>query len=274
MIHRSALTVLTFQVISSSPRQSSHQFATKPSLNFKSAVSMTPTRFLLALLASLRGLPVRFSATSVLALALAGVAVLVALRRPRRVAGGPSTPAGGRRGRGLAGVRRVTIGADVRGCDCGGPIFERADGGGRLSVPAAAVGYLKRFAKIAELYFIVWVDSDGGEGEVRNALREAGVFSAGMDERKVVFCETEGGRVSVVRQLEPQLHIDGREGVVVALQRFIKYVAVVGEDVRAEGGATGANVLRYKGLDGFWGGQAAEAAVAEAASTGVQDRSR
>lgn len=245
---------------------------------------MTPTRFLLALLASLRGLPARLSATSVLALALAGVAVLVALRRPRRVAGGPTggggvaggptASAGGRRGRGLAGVRRVTIGADARGCDCGGPIFERADGRGRLSVRAAAVGYLKRFAKVADLYFIVWVESDGGEGEVRDALREAGVFGAGLDERKVVFCETEGGRVSVVRQLEPQLHIDGREGVVVALQRFIKYVAVVGGDVRAEGGATGANVLRYKGLDGFWGGQAAEAAVAQAASTGMQDRSR
>jgi hypothetical protein len=221
-------------------------------------------RALLSLLGHLRGAAARLPVASLVALALAGVAVVVTLRRtrPRRLAGGGGGGGGGRDGarpRGLAGVRSVTIGADVaaRGAgggngDHAGPLFERVDGG-VLAVRLAALPYLKRFAKMCDMYVIARVAEDGVEDEVRGALRDAGVFEAGMDERKVLFCETIDGRVSVVRQLEPHLHIDPRADIVISLQRFIRFVAVVAPGASAvTDGPTGANVLMYDCLESFW----------------------
>jgi hypothetical protein len=103
------------------------------------------------------------------------------------------------------------------------------------------------------LYVVSRVRDDAMEGEVRTALREAGVFAAGMDERKVLFCETADGRVSVVRQLEPHLHIDRRADIVTSLQRFIKFVAIVAPGAAAAAGApTGSNVLKFDTLESFW----------------------
>jgi hypothetical protein len=115
------------------------------------------------------------------------------------------------------------------------------------------VPYVRRFAKMCDLYVVSRVRDDAMEGEVRTALREAGVFAAGMDERKVLFCETADGRVSVVRQLEPHLHIDRRADIVTSLQRFIKFVAIVAPGAAAAAGApTGSNVLKFDTLESFW----------------------
>lgn len=118
-----------------------------------------------------------------------------------------------------------------------------------------------------DLYIIARVTSDEMETSVRKALRNAGAFEAGVDERKVLFCETQQGRVSMVRQIEPHLHIDNSTAVASALQRYIKFIALVGahtvkldepspqagssSQVSADTNANAVNVLRYKSLEEF-----------------------
>lgn len=68
------------------------------------------------------------------------------------------------------------------------------------------------------------VSSDVGEAVVRGALEAAGVI--GLNSRQVpphrlILCETLGGKVAIVRQIEPELHIDGDHLTVNELQRFI-----------------------------------------------------
>jgi len=124
-----------------------------------------------------------------------------------------------RRPTGLTGVNRVTIGVEL--------------GRGLISSSGVAIhpenlAALRKFATLFELYVIVRVhgtDSDDCENRVSGAFAKAGV--SGFDARKLLFCDTTEGRVSMVREIDPDLHIDEVESVVANLQRFIRHVACV-----------------------------------------------
>ncbi|KAL6529550.1 hypothetical protein OROGR_015173 [Orobanche gracilis] len=67
-------------------------------------------------------------------------------------------------------------------------------------------------------------DTSHGGKKVLMALEDAGVFtSSGLAKDKVLFCSTENGPTSFVRQLEPDWHIDSNTEIVAQLARFIKY---------------------------------------------------
>ncbi|KAK3404522.1 hypothetical protein EUGRSUZ_K00825 [Eucalyptus grandis] len=56
---------------------------------------------------------------------------------------------------------------------------------------------------------------DESEKKILQALEYAGVFtSGGLIKEKVLFCSTENGRSSFVRQLEPDWHIDTNPEVI------------------------------------------------------------
>nr|XP_029144295.1 peroxisome biogenesis protein 22 isoform X2 [Arachis hypogaea] len=83
------------------------------------------------------------------------------------------------------------------------------------------------------------------------ALEEAGVFtSGGLVKDKVLFCSTENGRSSFVRQLEPDWHIDTNPEIINQLARFIKYQLHVSPS-RTE--RTAANVFSAPSLEQFFG---------------------
>ncbi|KAG4967613.1 hypothetical protein JHK87_033264 [Glycine soja] len=55
-------------------------------------------------------------------------------------------------------------------------------------------------------------------------LEDVEIFtSGGLVKDKVLFCSTENGRSSFVRQLEPDWHIDSNPEIISQLARFIKY---------------------------------------------------
>lgn len=152
-------------------------------------------------------------------------------RRPRAAAGAGM----------LAGVQRVTIG--VEGA-ANGALFD-----GDLVLREEAAGALRAFARQFDVYVLVRVGSDEGEAAVRKAFA---VLEGALDERKVLFCSTVDGRVSMARQIEPQLHVDETSAVVHALQRFIKYVALVDGKESGSAAPSGSNVLRYSSLGQFF----------------------
>ena len=81
----------------------------------------------------------------------------------------------------------------------------------------AAVPILRELANNASVYLMTHVIDDVGEATVRGALEDAGLIghNAGqIKPHRVLFCSTLEGKVSIVRQLEPDLHIDGHSTTV------------------------------------------------------------
>ncbi|XP_059449385.1 peroxisome biogenesis protein 22 isoform X2 [Corylus avellana] len=93
--------------------------------------------------------------------------------------------------------------------------------------------------------------SEGRKRKVLQALEDAGVFtSGGLVKDKVLFCSTENGRTSFVRQLEPDWHIDSNPEIVTQLARFIKYQLHI-SPTRPE--RTAPNVFSAPSLEQFFG---------------------
>lgn len=208
-----------------------------------------------ALAAIARRLAGRLSAGHVLAAAVTLAALLYSWRqrvtvdsltsRRRRRRRATTRTSGGSSGGVLAGVQRVTIGAEASGS----ALFEVGESG--LVMRSDVAETLRTFATQFDVYVVIRVESDEVEKAVRAAIRQAKLHDdGGLDERKILFCETVDGRVSIARQIEPQLHIDEAEHVVRALQRFIKYVALVSEE--SSGAPAASNMLKYSSLAQFF----------------------
>jgi len=121
----------------------------------------------------------------------------------------------------------------------------------QVTVKSSVLEALLEITKFCDLYLMERVLDDESEKRVLVALEEAGVFtSGGLVKDKVLFCSTENGRSSFVRQLEPDWHIDTNPEVVFQLARFIKYQLHVSPH-KAE--RTAGNVFSAPALELFFG---------------------
>lgn len=204
-----------------------------------SLVTAFSGRMLTLLRNSFQNIAARLGTGAVVTAAITAAAVILAFRgrrgrgtRQRR----RTARRGSRKTNGLAGVKRVTLGMEV-----GGGVL---DDTGNLRDDIVSV--LKKFAGLFELYVVVRVDNDEAEDRISASFRNAEV--TGFDIRKLVFCDTVDGRVSIVRQIEPHLHIDEAESVVTKLQRFIKHVAIVSETAKSAPSSSNSTILKYTSL--------------------------
>lgn len=121
----------------------------------------------------------------------------------------------------------------------------------QATVRSSVLELLLEITKFCDLYLMERVLDDESEKKVLLALEDAGVFtSGGLVKDKVLFCSTENGRSSFVRQLEPDWHIDTNPEIVSQLARFIKYQLHV-SPVRPEKMAS--NVFSSPSLEQFFG---------------------
>ncbi|KNA07171.1 hypothetical protein SOVF_174360 [Spinacia oleracea] len=94
----------------------------------------------------------------------------------------------------------------------------------KATVKSSVLEVLLEITKFCDLYLMERVLDDESEKRVLLALGEAGILaSGGLIKDKVLFCSTEIGRTSFVRQLEPDWHIDSNSEITSQLARFIKY---------------------------------------------------
>ncbi|KFM27006.1 Peroxisome biogenesis protein 22 [Auxenochlorella protothecoides] len=79
------------------------------------------------------------------------------------------------------------------------------------SVMPSMIPLVLELARRVNLYALAHVASDVGEATVRGALEHAGLLGPNhgqLPPHRLLFCGTREGKASMVRQLEPQLHID------------------------------------------------------------------
>ncbi|MBA0862546.1 hypothetical protein Goshw_009985 [Gossypium schwendimanii] len=85
----------------------------------------------------------------------------------------------------------------------------------KATVRPSVLDVLLEITKFCDLYLMERVIDDESEKNVLLALENAGIFtSGGLVKDKVLFCSTENGRTSFVRQLEPDWHIDTNPEIV------------------------------------------------------------
>ncbi|GAB4859469.1 peroxisome assembly protein 22 [Ancistrocladus abbreviatus] len=121
----------------------------------------------------------------------------------------------------------------------------------QATVRSSVLEVLLEITKYCDLYLMERVVDDESEKRVLLALGDAGIFtSGGLIKDKVLFCSTENGRMSFVRQLEPDWHIDTNPEIISQLARFIKYQLHISPS-RPE--RTAANVFSASSLEQFFG---------------------
>ncbi|KAL6782272.1 hypothetical protein ACKKBG_A06185 [Auxenochlorella protothecoides x Auxenochlorella symbiontica] len=109
------------------------------------------------------------------------------------------------------------------------------------SVMPSMIPLVLELARRVNLYALAHVASDVGEATVRGALEHAGLLGPNhgqLPPHRLLFCGTREGKASMVRQLEPQLHIDADAETVRQLQRFVPSLVLVG----GKGVVAGGNV--------------------------------
>ncbi|KAG2246970.1 hypothetical protein Bca52824_086598 [Brassica carinata] len=121
----------------------------------------------------------------------------------------------------------------------------------QATVRPSVVEVLLEITKCCDLYLMERVLDDESEARVLQALETAGVFtSGGLVKDKVLFCSTEVGRTSFVRQLEPDWHIDTNPEISTQLARFIKFQLQVSA---AKPERTAPNVFTSQSIEQFFG---------------------
>lgn len=118
-------------------------------------------------------------------------------------------------------------------------------------VRPGVVDVLLKLAQACDLYLLTRVLDDESEGNVLAALEAVGLFSiGGLNRNKVLFCSTEAGRTSFVRQLEPEWHVDTSLETISQLARFIQselHVTPTGSSCEAH------NVVASESLESYFG---------------------
>ncbi|KAL6844166.1 hypothetical protein ACP4OV_025839 [Aristida adscensionis] len=146
----------------------------------------------------------------------------------------------------LSGCRRVT-------CQLLGVIFEEKtpeELQKHATVRPSVVELLLEISKFCDLYLMETVLDDKSEENALTALESAGLFrTGGLMKEKVLFCSTEVGRTSFVRQLEADFHIDTSLDIVSQLSRFIRCQLFISS---MEGGQLAANVFNSPSLEQFF----------------------
>ncbi|KAK3259304.1 hypothetical protein CYMTET_31694 [Cymbomonas tetramitiformis] len=156
----------------------------------------------------------------------------------------------------LKGVHKVT-------CSLSGVLFEEG-AADALSTSAtarpAAVEIIQALIGICDVYFITQVTDDRGEEKAHEALLKANLVGpegvvAGkgiLASHKSLYCTTHVGCTAIVRQLEPDLHIESSVEIVKELSRFVpRLLHVNASGAIVPDGA--ANISATTGLDAFFG---------------------
>ncbi|KAL5214895.1 hypothetical protein ABZP36_004047 [Zizania latifolia] len=146
----------------------------------------------------------------------------------------------------LSGCRKVT-------CQLLGVVFEEKTPEElqiHATVRPSVVELLLEISKYCDLYLMETVLDDKSEENALMALESAGLFkTGGLMKEKVLFCSSEVGRTSFVRQLEADFHIDTNLDIISQLSRFIRCQLFVSS---MEGGQLSANVFNSPSLEQFF----------------------
>lgn len=124
------------------------------------------------------------------------------------------------------------------------------------TVLPGAAELVKEVSRICDVFLIAHVEDDVGEAVVTGALEAEGLLGPGAGQvrpHRLLFCGTLDGKVSIVRQLEPELHIDGHAVTVEDLKRFMPQLLLVQQEGLSAGRPSAPNIGTAVSLPAYFG---------------------
>ncbi|CAG8513118.1 4498_t:CDS:2 [Acaulospora colombiana] len=116
------------------------------------------------------------------------------------------------------------------------------------------IPFLNHLAQLYVIHLVCPVDSSQEREQILCLLRNANLFSSNViDERRVLFCETQEGKIHIIRHLEANVHVEGGtngEETVEMVRGFVDKViwlmqgGSMGNGVWAEGSEIKSNLDR------------------------------
>eukprot|EP00931_Biecheleriopsis_adriatica_P060429 TRINITY_DN36297_c0_g1_i1.p1 TRINITY_DN36297_c0_g1~~TRINITY_DN36297_c0_g1_i1.p1 ORF type:complete len:191 (+),score=40.01 TRINITY_DN36297_c0_g1_i1:26-574(+) len=92
----------------------------------------------------------------------------------------------------------------------------------------AAAAVFLQLCSSCEVFAIAQVQDEQAEAEATKALESMGAFDAGLKRHRLMFCSTAAGRGSMVRQLQPDIHLEAAATVREALDGKVREVRLLG----------------------------------------------
>ncbi|KAI8894745.1 hypothetical protein BC833DRAFT_603799 [Globomyces pollinis-pini] len=88
-----------------------------------------------------------------------------------------------------------------------------------IAFKESAIAFLKSLLKTSDWspILISVISSDQEEVAIQQLLHSTGLYSNGLDPKKVLFCSTKEGVVHITRHINPKLHMDTNVDTVAAL---------------------------------------------------------
>lgn len=120
-----------------------------------------------------------------------------------------------------------------------------------------AVDVVKEICSCADTYIITQVQDDVGQAVLTGSLEAAGLIGSRkgqLQPHHVLFCTTLEGKVSIVRQLEPDLHIDGSAKTIDDLKRFMPQLLHIPAPGTSAAGQGSSNVVSSGSLKEYFYG--------------------
>ncbi|KAI9340789.1 hypothetical protein DFJ73DRAFT_605788, partial [Zopfochytrium polystomum] len=75
------------------------------------------------------------------------------------------------------------------------------------------------------VHLIAVISSDREQAQIQNLLtRTARLTQSGLDSRRILFCDTEEGKVHIVRHISPHTHVDSDDYVIEKVSQYVKRV--------------------------------------------------
>lgn len=151
----------------------------------------------------------------------------------------------------LAGIRKVTI-SSLGALTEEWSVAELQEG---ATLRSEAVDVLKEVCSCADTYIITQVQDDVGQAVLTGSLEAAGLIGSQPGQLRphhLLFCSTLDGKVSIVRQLEPDLHIDGSAKTIDDLKRFMPQLLHIPQPGTAAAGQGSSNVASSSSLKAFF----------------------
>ncbi|KAG5240603.1 Peroxisome biogenesis protein [Salix suchowensis] len=151
-------------------------------------------------------------------------------------------------------VKKKLNGGRKMTCRLLGVILEERSPGelqDHATVRASVVDVLVEISRYCDIYLMErTLDDESGE-KVISALENAKLFKFGsLMKEKVLFCSTENGISSFVRQLEPDWHLETNLDVLFQLTKFVRYQLYI--SAIGSGSASGSDTITSTSIESYF----------------------
>ena len=109
--------------------------------------------------------------------------------------------------------------------------LKREDTRPRISIAGSLISpreliTLSKICKFSRLHLVFKVRNNDEETQIKEMLKDIGV----LNQNRILFCETDIGYKAILRQLNPQLHIEENLQLAQEMSAYLNAIVIIGDE--------------------------------------------